>query len=150
MKTALTLLTFLSLIAYEGHAKYEDWSNRKIRFQIFDLRATAKLEEALALSEDILKYRPENAEAHFQRGVTLDFFGRYQDAMEALTLAIKYNRQPYLGEVYYHRGVSKEDLGNLEGALKDYKKAIELGYNERDVHFRANAILLKFGRLGEE
>lgn len=115
-----------------------------IGFVGFSLRHKGKNKEVIALCDELLKREPQNAEAHFQKGRAFGELRKWPEAVESFTLAIKYNRDG-LGEAYYYRGHFFELLGRLEEALSDYEKAIELGYDDRDVYFLRDGVMIKLG-----
>ena len=65
--------------------------------------------------------------ALLRQGVVLQGRGEHQGAVEALTKAIELD--PECGDAYEARGVSRDKLGDAEGARKDYEKAIGMEVN---------------------
>ena len=50
-----------------------------------------------------------------------DYYGAIADYTKVIEL------DPYYGKAYYNRSVMKENLGDLNGACADAKKAVRLG-----------------------
>ena len=69
-----------------------------------------------------LWYQVGPYEAYFQTG-------RYQDVINLANTTLSFMRQPVLEESFYWRGLAKEKMGDLEGAIADLRKSIELNPN---------------------
>jgi len=127
------------------------FKDRDIWSKGFNLRLRSKYKEAITFCDEILKVKSHNPEAYYWKGMALRELERYPESIECFTLAIKYDRDPFkgnpslLGEVYYQRGQSLEVLGQLEDALSDYEKAIELGFDLRDAYFLRDRVMIKLG-----
>jgi hypothetical protein len=70
----------------------------------------------------IVWYRPEPLEAYFQTG-------RYQDVINLGNQALDSAGGPLLEEAFYWLGRAREATGDMEKALYDYRKAIEINPN---------------------
>jgi tetratricopeptide (TPR) repeat protein len=67
---------------------------------------------------------PNQPEAYLNKGVVLIRQNNADAALPLFTMALEKNtRRPAIA--YYGRGVAHEELGNLESAYADYKRAIE-------------------------
>jgi hypothetical protein len=69
--------------------------------------------------------------------------GRYQDVIDLSHQTLSFLGAPILEESLYWRGLSKEALGDIEGALADLRKAAEINPTSTDV-------LTQLQRLGVE
>jgi len=127
---------------YLGNIK--DIKDKEIKLIGLNSRLGGRNQEALEFFDKLLKAKPDNAEAYFQRGRSLEFLERYPEAIASFDQAIKYKRTP-LDEVYYYRGGNYDVLDKLSEALSDYEKAIELGFDHRSVYFCRNEIRMKLG-----
>lgn len=80
---------------------------------------------ALADFDEVLKMDPRNADAHLNRGAALVMTSRFGEAVGAITEALGLGvRQPH--KAYLNRGAARESLGDLRGALEDYRTALEI------------------------
>ncbi|MBO6025865.1 MAG: tetratricopeptide repeat protein [Bacteroidales bacterium] len=76
----------------------------------------------------------EKSRIAFDKGVELMFnTGRFNDAEEQFTLAIKYDPDNY--EAYYYRGCTKYNRGLYDKAIVDFEKALEIKPNYADAEF---------------
>ena len=64
------------------------------------------------------------AQTWSEHGVELFLYNNYADAIQCFTKAI--DLQPNFGIYYFKRGYPKMLQGDLDGAIKDYTKAIQL------------------------
>lgn len=85
--------------------------------------ALAALKEAEARDEDGPGTGPGMA-VYYHTGRTLNEMGRFKDAIKAFGKGLK--RQPDYAWAYYHRGLSREGLGDKAGARKDFARAAKL------------------------
>ena len=60
-------------------------------------------------------------------------YSQYEEAEEALTKAIKYDKHNY--EAYYYRGCAKINAQKYEEAIGDFEKAVELKPDYADAYF---------------
>jgi len=69
-----------------------------------------------------LWYQVGPYEAYYQTG-------RYQDVVNLANTTLAFLRVPLLEESLYWRGLAKEMLGDLDGAIADLKKSVEMNAN---------------------
>jgi len=55
--------------------------------------------------------------------------GRFQDVIELANTTLAYMQKPVLEESFYWRGLAREQTGDLDGAISDLKKSVELNSN---------------------
>ncbi|WP_231840824.1 tetratricopeptide repeat protein [Orientia tsutsugamushi] len=63
-----------------------------------------------------IKYQPDDAEAYFNKGMSLRALGQHQEAIENYGQAIQYN--PTNLEVYINKGVALYKLGQYQRSNK--------------------------------
>jgi predicted O-linked N-acetylglucosamine transferase (SPINDLY family) len=88
------------------------------------LRAIGKPDQALAVLEDILRQRPDQAIAWNNRGNLLLEMGRIEDAIESYDRAISI--QPDYLDALHNRGVARMASGDNLAAEADLTRALEL------------------------
>ena len=55
--------------------------------------------------------------------------GRFQDVINLANNTLFAMDEPVLEESYYWRGLAKEALGDIEGAIEDYRRSVRLNSN---------------------
>ncbi len=117
-------------------------------------------QNAISVSNKILKYVPNHPEAHFEKGSALHHLGKYKEAIESFDQAIKYShlakafysispethRDMILNQSYYEKAQGLRVLGKLEDALKYFDLAIKNGLDHRYIHSERYEVLLELGR----
>lgn len=84
-----------------------------------------RLGEDVEYFTEIIKSRPIHPDAYFDRGESYELLGRYSEAVDDYTQAIKLGVFD-LGGAYFNRGWVYAKLWQLDKALEDCKKAIQL------------------------
>ena len=78
------------------------------------------------------------AEWHHEQGRKLYFRGRYDEAIEEYTEAIRLN--PEYASAYMNRGLSYKQIGKKDEALADFEKVITLADNPQWIEMAGQAI----------
>ncbi len=60
---------------------------------------------------------------YFEKGMQLQYSGKYKEAIPVFDKAIYYNS--HNGKIYFYRAVAKRGLGDHQGAMRDFLKARE-------------------------
>lgn len=97
---------------------YEVWRQKSLLLSSFK-----KYQEALASIDQAIQRNKQDAVLYILRAGILEELNQHQEAVEAYTKAIDIKPHPL---VYFSRGSARADLGDLDGAKKDYKQAIKL------------------------
>jgi tetratricopeptide (TPR) repeat protein len=86
---------------------------------------------ALADCETSIRINSQLGEAFVNKGAALITLGRPQEAVESLSHGIALGAHK-LHYAYYDRAMAREDMGDIQGAYQDYKRALELspGFEE--------------------
>ena len=88
-----------------------------------------KYDKAIDNFTKAIKLKPDYGEAYLTRGESFSGVGKYDQAINDLTMAIKFKKKYWLGGAYYARGQAYERKEDKKGAVKDFKKAVELEPN---------------------
>ncbi|MBW7847993.1 MAG: tetratricopeptide repeat protein [Bacteroidales bacterium] len=75
----------------------------------------------------------EKSQSHLLKGIDLTFQAQHSEALVEFNQAIKFNDHSF--EAYYYRAACKRNLKDNDGAMADYKKAIELKPDYAEAHF---------------
>ena len=108
---------------------------------------TGRTIDSLIAMEKCIKLMPQDAEAHFNMGITLKELGRLDDAIESYRQAIFL--QPKYTKAYINLGNALKELERLDDAIESYRQAIFLQPNFIEAHFNMGIIYEKIGRLDE-
>ena len=82
---------------------------------------------------------PTKSRIYMDEGVDLMYrYSKYQEAEEAFTKAIGYDKSNY--EAYYYRGCTKFNQGKFDSAILDFEKAIELRPDYQEAEFSLGRI----------
>jgi tetratricopeptide (TPR) repeat protein len=79
---------------------------------------------------DKLNAEANPAKLYYDRGLVYSIYQKYSEAIASYNRALTLNPQLTLG--YYHRGIAREKLGNLKGAIQDFQKAQSLAQAQND------------------
>jgi tetratricopeptide (TPR) repeat protein len=82
--------------------------------------------EALESCQSALKLNPKSSNAHISLGRVYSDLGRNDEALAELTKAIEVSTGAAQGDAYFWRAHLKHLILNLNGAIEDYDRAIEL------------------------
>ncbi len=89
------------------------------------LQGKSEYQKALDLYQEILELDSTNASAAFNSGyIYLEYQQDYVNGEIWFTEAIK--RLPYYHHAFFNRGLCRESMDNLDGALEDYNEALRL------------------------
>ena len=81
----------------------------------------------------------KNPNSYHDLGICKFNLGRVKEAIADLDIAAKL--QPDYGYRYASRGWMKQNIGDVNGAIEDYKRAIEL--DPKDMYTQNNLIILQ-------
>jgi hypothetical protein len=120
----------------------KELTGRDLYFAWFNLGTNlANLEDytgaAAAYDQAFAQYASLSAEERpwrmlwYQDGPYRAYFhsGRYQDVIDLANTTLAFLQKPVLEESFYWRGLAREQTGDVDGAISDLKKSIELNSN---------------------
>jgi uncharacterized protein (TIGR02466 family) len=85
---------------------------------------TCRMPQALDVHQKVVKLVPQDFEAHYDLGLTLQELGKFQESELSLRRAVELN--PDFVEGYYYLGIVLRALDRLYEAEENYRKALEL------------------------
>jgi Flp pilus assembly protein TadD len=97
---------------------------RRLVQQAVQLRAQARLDEAVAALRQAMKLDPENADLHRELGITFLLDKEWKRARVEMIEAIRHDQTD--ADAHNGLGYALEKLGDIEGALKEYRTATNL------------------------
>ncbi|MCR5262010.1 MAG: tetratricopeptide repeat protein [Candidatus Gastranaerophilales bacterium] len=84
-----------------------------------------------------LEFEPEDSAAYGYRGLCFSFLDKDEEALADMDKSLEISP---CGEVYVNRGIVKHSLKDCDGALEDYKKALELDPELNEAYFNTCCI----------
>lgn len=79
----------------------------------------------------VIRSKPWMAEPYFYRAVAKINLDDYNGAEEDCTLCLQ--RNPFLVQAYYARGIARQSQGKYDEAISDYKKGLEFKAEDRQM-----------------
>ena len=83
-----------------------------------------KYEESIIQDNEVLFLEPDDFAAHFSKGSSFFFLGKYREAVECYERHLELANDP---GAYLYMGIALQKLGEHEDAIKCFGKAIEYG-----------------------
>lgn len=108
------------------------------------LLAQGKPDEALAVVEDALASRPDDAELWFSKGVALRTLGQTDAAVEAWQKALSLNDE--LVAARHGLAALELEAGRYEAAVEAYVALLQIEPDFKDAHYNLGLALLGLGR----
>jgi len=100
---------------------------------------------ALADYAKVLSIRPTYAQAHYNRGNTYERLGRYKQAIYDFTKALEYDLGEWQAEGLRSRGAAYVYTGQVERAITDLNKLIELKPADAHGYIRLGIVFMVSG-----
>ncbi|HMD83492.1 MAG TPA: tetratricopeptide repeat protein [Terriglobia bacterium] len=97
---------------------------RRLVQQAVQLRAQARLDEAVAALREAMKLDPENSDLHRELGITFLLAKEWKRARVEMIEAIRHDQTD--ADAHNGLGYALEKLGDIEGAVKEYRAATHL------------------------
>jgi tetratricopeptide (TPR) repeat protein len=112
-----------------------------------ELDSKEKYDDAISLYDKLIHSGHKEARIFALRGYSKFKAKYYKRSINDFNkaIAIKDN----VPTTYFYRARSKEEIGDLNGALEDYQKSAELDYDKSDVHINMGMIYEYLGDLGK-
>ena len=109
------------------------------------LRFLGRAQAALASHDEAIRFNPDHALAHNNRGNALVDLQRLDEALASFDRAIAL--APKFAQAHYNRGNAMRDLDRPEEALASFGRATALNPDHVEAHSNASLCLLPMGRL---
>ena len=97
---------------------------RRLVQQAVQLRAQARLDEAVAALREAMKLDPENSDLHRELGITFLMAKEWKRARVEMIEAIRHDQND--ADAHNGLGYALEKLGDIDGAVKEYRTATNL------------------------
>lgn len=107
------------VVLAENRAKLEPLLQKALQ-----LRSQARLDEAVATLREAMKLDPENSDLHRELGITFLLAKQWERARVEMIEAIRHDRTD--ADAHNGLGYALEKLGDIDGAVKEYRIATNL------------------------
>ena len=111
------------------------------------LGQTSRISEAVNANQKSVELAPQDAEAHYNLGITLQKLGRFDEAEASYTQAIAL--KPDYALAHNNLGITLQELGRLDEAEASYTQAIAFKPDYALAHNNLGVTLKDLGRLAE-
>ncbi|MCE5339766.1 MAG: tetratricopeptide repeat protein [Planctomycetaceae bacterium] len=106
-----------------------------------------RIDEAVAKTDELLKFKPDSYQAHCNLGVILIQKNKFDEAEKHFALAVKYN--PGLAQGYLNLGLVASYKKNTDAAIKYFRQAIETKPDYMDAYICLAITLNNLNRADE-
>lgn len=149
----------LTLTGCKGHGNYTSAAVKHSEQRLGAIKAGAEfetarqqffsgdLDKALRTIERAIANAPQVTKSYTLRGRILLERGDYEDAIEALTVAIGMDEAPV--DAYFNRAIAFERVNRWQDAIEDYSRCRELDPTEPRYLVAAADMLVEMGRVPE-
>jgi tetratricopeptide (TPR) repeat protein len=103
------------------------WYGRSNALLLLERHSEASDSAKVGVKTEVLAKSPNDVDAWFERGLTLENLKLYQEAISSYTKALVINSNQ--SDFWFHQGYCLGQLGKDEEAIASYDKAIELNPN---------------------
>jgi tetratricopeptide (TPR) repeat protein len=104
-------------------------------------------EAAVASYDQVLKYKPNDHEVWFMRGIALSKLQCYEEVISSYDQALKH--KPDDDAAWYFRGIALDELGRYEEAVASYDQALKYKPDDHGVWFMRGIALSRLQRYEE-
>ena len=80
---------------------------------------------------------PDYHDAYFNLGIVNDFLGKKEIAIDYFSKVINFTNDP---EAYYYRANIHSEIANIQAAIKDYKRVLNLNPNHKQAQINLDLI----------
>jgi predicted O-linked N-acetylglucosamine transferase (SPINDLY family) len=111
----------------------------------FELHQQGRLDEAVALYEQILRMQPQHGDTWHLMGIALSALGRNEAAVASFTRAISLQASPV--DAHFDRGNALYNMRRLEEAVADYDETIALRADHASAYNNRGLALMSLQRF---
>jgi CHAT domain-containing protein/Flp pilus assembly protein TadD len=102
---------------------------------------------AIAALDQVLQFKADFPEIHYNKGISLYNLGRYEEAIAAYDQALHFKAD--YPAAHYNKGVSLTNLGRYEEAITAYDQALHFKPDDHAAYYNKGVSLTNLGRYEE-
>ena len=102
---------------------------------------------AISSYDKAVEFKPDDHQAWYNRGISLDNLGRYEEAISSYDKAVEFKPDDH--QAWNNRGISLNNLGRYEEAISSYDKAVEFKPDDHQAWYNRGISLKNLGRYEE-
>ena len=132
---------FLQQALSESSQMLERFPNSIILYNIAGASNSGlmQFDDAIESYKQVLKIKPDYAEAYYNMGVALKSKGNPEAAIDSYKQALKI--KPNYAEAYYNMGNALKNKGNPEAAIDSYKQALKIKPDYAEAYYNMGVAL---------
>lgn len=113
----------------------------------YALRASGKVDEAIACYERAIQLNPKYAPAHSNLGIALKAQGKAEPAIDCFRRALELDAD--FAPAHNNLAIALKKQGDVVGAMKHYQESARLAPDAIEPHYNLGLLLRREGRLDE-
>ncbi len=134
-------------LEHQAHLLVEQHPDSGITWKVLGAALQFQGKNALSFLRKAATLLPEDAEAHYNLGVTLKNLGQLDDAVASYCRSLEI--KPDYAEAHSNLGVALQELGRLDDAAACYRLALEIKPDFADAHYNLGVVLQSLGQLDD-
>jgi tetratricopeptide (TPR) repeat protein len=134
-------------LEHQAHLLVEQYPDSGIIWNVLGAALQLQGKNALPSLRKAATLLPDDAEAHYNLGVTLRNLGQLDDAVASYRRSLEI--KPDYAEAHCNLGVALQELGWLDDAAASYRLALVIKPDFADAHYNLGVVLQSLGQLDD-
>jgi tetratricopeptide (TPR) repeat protein len=134
-------------LEHQAHLLVERYPDSGIAWKVLGAALQLQGKNALSSLRKATALLPDDAEAHYNLGVTLKNLGQLDDAVASYRRSLEI--KPDYAGAHCNLGVALQELGRLDDAAASYRLALKIKPDFADAHYNLGVVLQSLGQLDD-
>ncbi len=134
-------------LEHQAHLLVEQRPDSGIIWKVLGAALQLQGKNALSSLRKAATLLPDDAEAHYNLGVTLKNLGQLDDAVASYCRSLEI--KPDYAGAHCNLGVALQELGRLDDAAASYRLALKIKPDFADAHYNLGVVLQSLGQLDD-